>query len=233
MTGDTPSSRCVKGLFNLYKAAYPDPAALSPESAWCPFESEMMIMYAIELFFDHPFEQYVREIWKGLNEENISSNMYEIVELRPHITLAVYNDISDLETYKERFYSFFGSVSSIEIKFDVLAVFPTTGTLFFGPTVTEDLISMHKQYHKEFSDLLEYEDRYYIPGNWDPHCTLAIKLSAEQAVEAMKYCYKDFRPQRGKIVEAGVVKLGYDSNNRLSSPTVYSVSIVGERGMAN
>jgi len=179
-------------------------------------------MYAVEIFFENPFEQYVKEIWKGLKEADISSNMYEILELRPHITLAVYNDISDLEAYKDRFNSFFDFVSSIEIKFDALGFFPTTGTLFIDPTVTEDLIKIHKQYHKEFCDLLENADHYYIPGNWDPHCTLAIKLSAEEAIEAMKYCYKDFRPQRSKIVEAGLVKLGYDSNNRFSSPTLFS-----------
>lgn len=179
-------------------------------------------MYAVELFFDNPFEQYVKKIWKDLNDEHISSNMYEIAELRPHITLAVYRDITDLEAFKERFYSLFDSVSSIEIKFNVLAVFPTSGTLFIDPTVTKDLIRIHDQYHKEFSDLLEHEDHYYTPGNWDPHCTLAIGLTAEQAIEAMKYCYTDFSPQISRVIEVGVVELGYDNNNRFSSPTIFS-----------
>lgn len=40
-------------------------------------------MYAIEFFFEENFEQYVRGIWKGLHDEKITSNMYEISEIRP------------------------------------------------------------------------------------------------------------------------------------------------------
>jgi hypothetical protein len=34
------------------------------------------------------FEKYVKDIWMGLNDENISSNMYEISEIKPHFTVA-------------------------------------------------------------------------------------------------------------------------------------------------
>ncbi|RCW39727.1 2'-5' RNA ligase family protein [Paenibacillus prosopidis] len=179
-------------------------------------------MYAVEFFFEESFEQYVKGIWKGLHDEKITSNMYEISEIRPHITVAVYNDIPDLEMYFTRFNSFFKDVSELEIKFDVLASFPTSGTLFIDPTVTEGLIKLHKQFHKEFEDLLEFANQYYIPNNWDPHCTVAIRLNSELMIEAMKYCYQDFTPHKSKIVEVGLVKLGFKSNKCISSPTIMS-----------
>ncbi|MBD7969245.1 2'-5' RNA ligase family protein [Paenibacillus gallinarum] len=180
-------------------------------------------MYAVELFFEEEFEKYVKNIWKGLKDQNISSNMYDISYLKPHITMAVYSDIPSIESICRRLSTYFDSVIELELKFDVLASFPTTGTLFIDPTVTEDLLKMHKKYHAEFSDLFEFSNPYYIPNNWVPHCTLAIRLSPEQILDAMKYCYKDFVPLRSKVIEVGIVKLEYDSNNVcISSSTIAS-----------
>ncbi|QGQ99186.1 hypothetical protein EHS13_32075 [Paenibacillus psychroresistens] len=113
-------------------------------------------MYAVEFFFENNLEQYVKGIWQGLSDENVSSNMYEISKMRPHIIVAVYNDILDLESYFKRFSTFFNNILELDLKFDVLASFPDSGTLFIGPTVTESLIQLHKQYHQEFCELLEF-----------------------------------------------------------------------------
>jgi 2'-5' RNA ligase len=187
-------------------------------------------MYAVEFFFEENFEQYVQGIWIGLNDEKLSSSMNEISEIRPHITVGVYNDILDVETYFKRFNSFFNTELEIDLKFDVLASFPTSGTLFIGPTVTEGLILLHKQYHQEFSDLSEYANHFYIPENWDPHCSLAIRLNAEEMIEAIKYCYKNFIPHRSKIIEVGLVKLDLDSSGKChSSLTIFSKVLIRKR----
>ncbi|WP_442603126.1 2'-5' RNA ligase family protein [Paenibacillus sp. KN14-4R] len=180
-------------------------------------------MYAIELFFEAPFEQHVKNIWKELRDNNISSEMHDIIGLRPHITLAVYEDIPKFSLYLKHFTNYFQNVHEVSLKFDVLAFFPTSGTLFIDPTVTETLLRLHKEYHQEFNELMEFANQYYIPEQWDPHCTLAIKLSSDKILEGMKYCYRDFKPLRSKIIEIGVVKLEYDSNYRcLSSNTIHS-----------
>lgn len=76
---------------------------------------------SIELFFEENFEQYLKGFWKGLHNEKITSNMYEISEIRPHLTLAVYNDIPDIEIYCTRFNSFFENIAEFNIKFDALS----------------------------------------------------------------------------------------------------------------
>lgn len=176
--------------------------------------------YAVELFFAEPFEQHVRSVWKGLSDANITSKMDQIIDIRPHVTLSVYNNLSNVESFIRRFYSFFETVHELELKFEVLSVFPTGGTVFLDPTVTEDLIKLHKHYHSEFSDLLNSVDQYYIPEKWDPHCTLAIRLTTEQVLETMRFCYKDFKVQKSKIVEVGLVKIGFDSEKRFCSPSI-------------
>jgi 2'-5' RNA ligase len=176
-------------------------------------------MYAVELYFAAPFEQYVRELWKGLNDEGITSNMDEIKFNRPHVSLSVYSKLPDAESVIQRLVAYFQNVSSIEMKFASLAAFPTTGTLFMNPCVTRELIDLHTQYHDAFQDLHEYASMYYIPGNWTPHCTLAFQLSPDQLMEAMKFCYGRFSPQITTVTEAGLVKLEFDQNHKCVSST--------------
>lgn len=66
-----------------------------------------------------------------------------------------------------------------------------------------------------------FANHFYIPENWDPYCTLAIRHSTEQIIEVMKYRYKDFIPHRSKIVEVALIKLDFDTNGKCkSSPTI-------------
>jgi 2'-5' RNA ligase len=184
-----------------------------------------MLLFTVEFFFEDSFEKYVKSIWKGLSDNQITSNMYDIAEIRPHITVAVYNHIPNLEGYVVRLKSFFKDVSEFNVKFDALSTFPTSGTLFIDPTVTEGLIQLHKKYHNEFGDLAEQANNY-LPEIWAPHCTLAIRLNTAQMLEAISYCYKEFSPFISKITEAGLVKLDFNSNNKcLSSRTVASIAL--------
>ncbi|WP_282942152.1 hypothetical protein [Paenibacillus sp. RC67] len=52
-------------------------------------------MYAVEMFFDTNLEDFVKDVWKELHHQSISSYMYDIEELRPHLTLAVYNEVQE------------------------------------------------------------------------------------------------------------------------------------------
>ena len=47
--------------------------------------------FAVSLWFDDETEQYVRECWRVLHEENISS-IFE-GPYRPHVTLAVHDKL--------------------------------------------------------------------------------------------------------------------------------------------
>ena len=47
---------------------------------------------------------------------------------------------------------------------------------------------------------------YYLPGNWVPHCTVAIDLSATEVIEAVVYCREAFQPISGQFREIGLVE---------------------------
>ena len=72
--------------------------------------------------------------------------------------------------------------------------------------MTQDLLAIHQQYHETF---LKYEanvQAYYLPGNWVPHCTVAIDLEASGIPEVVAYCRARFQQVTGRFTEIGLVE---------------------------
>lgn len=180
-------------------------------------------MYAIELFFSEEVEEYVRKKWKDLSLNNITSSIYEIEEIRPHITLAVYDEIENISGFKSDFVEYFRDVGPMnQIIFVDVGIFPTTGTIFMKPTITSELIDFHSNYHSVFKKYSRYANQYYIPGNWNPHCTFAIGLNNEEMNRVISCIIQDFAPQKGLITEVGLVHIIHDGNRFVSSKTILS-----------
>lgn len=177
-------------------------------------------MYAVELFFDGELDYYVRKMWKKLHEEAISSFMFEIDQLRPHITLAVYNEITDLFAFKTKLESHFINQKKIDINFPILGIFPATGTCFLAPTITNELMQTHSDFHRAFDEYKQLTNPYYLPNNWNPHCTLATHLEKDDTLKALDYCLKDFKPFKSQIAEIGVVEITFEGDKCVSSPTI-------------
>ncbi|PIH61119.1 2'-5' RNA ligase family protein [Paenibacillus sp. LK1] len=106
-------------------------------------------MFAVELFFNKEFDEYVRKVWMHFDKKGISYFMNRFENLSPHITLAVYTDISDLKGFKEQLEIYFDNVSPLRLRFDIVATFPTSGTIFLAPTMTEELQRLHKDYYNK------------------------------------------------------------------------------------
>ncbi|MCQ6562497.1 2'-5' RNA ligase family protein [Paenibacillus mendelii] len=178
-------------------------------------------MYAVELFFNDAVERSVRLIWRELHELGISSTMYGIEEQRPHITVAVYNEIGQVEQLLEKVEAFMAKRDKLRLNFDVVGTFPTTRTLFASPTVTQELLRFHADYYAQCGgDWAASVSPLYIPGGWNPHCTLAIKLTDDQLRQAMAHVVPNFMPIAGETVELGVVKLHWQEGSCVRSPLV-------------
>lgn len=183
-------------------------------------------MYAVELFFDEKLDNYVRRKWSDLKLAGISSNMYDIRNIRPHVTLGVYRDIISFDEYKKRFAEYFEDKGKkIELKFHIIGTFPTTGTIFLKPTITKELLMMHEDYHVQFAELDNEQVMYYKPDNWDPHCTIGIGLNQVELVDAVQNTIDDFEPITGSVVEIGLVKIGFEDNKCISSDTEVLIKV--------
>lgn len=180
-------------------------------------------MYAIELFFSKEVENYVKRKWKELSQRNITSSMYAIEEIRPHVTLAVYNDIEDMDQFKRDFQGFFMDMQPpSKLQFAVVGTFPTTGTVFMKPVITRELLDLHSNCFSALANYSEHANQYYVPDMWNPHCTFGMSLSNEDINRTMSCILEDFQPISGNITEIGFVEVLHDGNRFISSKTLFS-----------
>ncbi|MDE2847590.1 MAG: 2'-5' RNA ligase family protein [Gemmatimonadota bacterium] len=162
--------------------------------------------YAIELFFDDAGERAVRDIWVGLGTALGQPSLSEL-GARPHVSLAVYGDGLDTNGFPERLFDFARSVAPFEFKLSSVGTFPgSEGVLFLAPVVTRRLLEVHARFHEVFSKHENAGMGYYLPGNWVPHCTVAIELAAAEVTAALAYCRETFQPISGRFQEIGLVE---------------------------
>lgn len=173
-------------------------------------------MYAIELFLNEEVDQYIRNIWQELSNESIDSSLNAIKEICPHITLAVYEDINEKD-FIEEFRIFKSNFKPIDTYFDILGTFPMTGTCFIKPTVTKELLNIHIEYHEQFKSFNKKANTYYLPGRWNPHCTLAIGLSTEKLKEVFNFSVDKFEPLMVTLNAIGLVKIDFVDGKCVSS----------------
>ena len=162
--------------------------------------------YAIELFYDDASERAVRHIWDGLGTVLGRPSLSEL-GARPHVSLAVYGDGLDTKGFPERLLEFARSIDPFDFTLSSLGIFPgQEGVVFLAPVVTHRLLAVHARFHEEFSKYDNAGMGYYLPGNWVPHCTVAIDLSAAEVTEAVACCREVFQPISGRFREIGLVE---------------------------
>jgi 2'-5' RNA ligase len=183
-------------------------------------------VYSIELFVNQALDKYVCEIWQGLKEAGVSSFMDDIAGNRPHVSVAVYNELPNLAIFEEKFSGFFIGRQKIHFHMDAIGSFPASGTCFMSPTVTEDLLKLHREFHDEFSDYKALASPYYFPDKWIPHCTLATQLTRDKLAEALNYCLGKFAPMDGLFESVSFVEVIVDGNRCVSSRTMISEKLL-------
>jgi 2'-5' RNA ligase len=183
-------------------------------------------VYSIELFVNQSLDEYVCQIWQELKEAGISSFMHDIAGNRPHVSLAVYNEIPNLAIFGEKFSSFFIGRQKIHFHMEAIGSFSASGTCSISPTVTKDLLGFHKKFHDEFSDYEALASPYYFPDKWSPHCTLATQLTRDKLAEALNYCLGRFAPMDGAFESVGLVENVFNGNRCVSSRSITSVNFI-------
>jgi 2'-5' RNA ligase len=152
--------------------------------------------------------------------------MFDIAGQKPHATLAVYHEIESLATFEEKFKAFFAERKKIHCHVEAIGSFPASGTCFVSPTVTKDLLELHKKFYTEFSDYKAAASPYYCPGRWIPHCTLATQLAPDKLAEALSYCLGTFQPIEGVFESVDFVEIIVDGDRCVSGSTMISTKFI-------
>ncbi|EJS01861.1 2'-5' RNA ligase family protein [Bacillus mycoides] len=171
-------------------------------------------MYAIIATFDRVFTYKIRELQSELTNI-IGTNQLAGVE--PHITLADYNEL-DVNLYTEKLKEFVAFQENIAaVTFPSVGTFPTNGTIFLAPTITNELLKFHHSYHDYFKTFHDNLQSYYVPGKWVPHCTIANGLNSNQFLSVMEYIYEKFDVTLASIEKLKLIKVNYEDGSAVSS----------------
>lgn len=162
--------------------------------------------FAVELYFDHSTEVSIRGAWTAIDEAGISDSMPK-GGYRPHVSLGVCNHLES-KAFEKELSTFAESITPFRLSLSNIGIFPTSeGVIFLGVTVTDQLLNIHRRFHKIFKKHAQEKREYYAVGRWTPHCTLAFGLSEEQIVEAITICRQITLPILAEVKEIGVVKV--------------------------
>lgn len=172
-----------------------------------------MKSYAIEVLFNQEFDEYVRDLWRQCDINNVSSFMNQVKGTEPHIALAVYESI-DLEKVKTRFNEFINQdLFSFELVFDAVGIFQTSNVTFLQPNVKMEFTDLMMQVHEYFQDFKNQTNLYYSPERWFPHVTVAKNNTSDELKKTIEFIIERFNPQKAKVKRLVLVEIEYIDGN--------------------
>lgn len=164
--------------------------------------------YAVELYFDKNTEEEILKLAQGIANAGISKKYLEW-RTRPHITIAIFNDI-DIEKCDKILKEIVKDTRTFPALLSSIGVFNNTRTVYLAPVVCDELINLHKRVHKafDFCDLNGWE--YYTAGQWVPHCAIMLGSEDEESalVEATRYVIENYKVfENSRYEEIGFVEI--------------------------
>lgn len=161
--------------------------------------------FAIHLFFDADTETSIHAVWKELSDSGLAPYLYQSAN-RPHLTLAIYQEM-DQNLAKTRLETLAEKIGPLHLSFQSFGIFSLPqAAVFLGPTVTNSLLELHTKTHQVFGEFSRQPEPYYLPGNWIPHCALALEINFEAIQPVMEIGMRLLKlPLEGQITEIGLV----------------------------
>lgn len=137
--------------------------------------------FAVVLYFDDFTEKRVRQAWQALDRYGVPSagSTYE-EGYRPHITLAMLNTPYP-EQAAARLRMPLANVAGLPVSMTALGFFLTNkAPAYLAVAPTSALLQLHESVHSALGAMETWS--YYRPGNWMPHCTLAMDVACQTTV---------------------------------------------------
>ena len=148
--------------------------------------------YAISIRSDDGSSRGIRALWRKCSELESSPSM-EALNYAPHITFAIYDDLS-IGRLVDAVDSVFESVDRMSIRFDRLGYFeaPDVIILWAAPMLPKSAWDIHGHIHSRIEpDLCRPR---YRPGSWVPHCSVALTVDVERKAEALALVEQSIEP---------------------------------------
>jgi 2'-5' RNA ligase len=160
---------------------------------------------AIELFLDEPGAEVVRQIWREIAAAAISPYLAES-GVRPHVTLAV-GDRVDAPAVQAVLFDWAAATAPREVQFRGVGLTPAEqANIFLTPIITADLLQLHAELHRKVTGLIERSWERYLPGSWNPHCTLVERIPPNHVGRTLEIVRNAKLPLLARLGEIGLVE---------------------------
>ena len=161
--------------------------------------------FAVILYLDPTTEAEVQALWALLAEKEIGAAI-ATMGIRPHISLTGVDNL-DAQQVCAMLRTFAQGASPLTIKFGAVGTFPTEqGVVYLAPVVTPELLRLHEELGVRLADLGFSSHEYYRPGNWIPHCTVAINVLPAGVPAAVDVCRRSNLFHAARLVEIALVE---------------------------
>jgi hypothetical protein len=157
----------------------------------------------VSAWFDPESEQRIREIWRCLHEQGINSTLH-LGPYRPHITFGI-NDYLDVNKFVPELSTELKNLDPLPFILPSIGIFNEPLAGFLNVTVTPQLLSIHSIIQRVMAAHGAGPVPYYLPGRWNPHCTLAPDLVKEKLPGLAEFAAGLLLPIEGVIDRVGVI----------------------------
>lgn len=158
--------------------------------------------YSISLWFDPDAETQIREIWQGLADAGIAVSVDG--PIRPHVTLTHSLNV-DLEPFVKALRERLEAHPAFELTFPGLGLF-VSDVLYLSTVMTDALWALHQDVAELTTEHRARSSPYYQPNHWTPHCTLALNLTPQTMLDAVRACQMVPFPLVAHATRVGVIE---------------------------
>ena len=165
--------------------------------------------YAIEMFFDSETEEKIMSLAIKIADAGLSTKYLEW-KTRPHVTLAVFNDV-DEERCTQLLERFAKNHKAFPAFLDSVGMFNDTKTIFLSPTMTRSMYDLHSELYALMNEFDSQGWEWYQPDGWVPHCTIALTSEDEENTfyQASNLILREFEKLEGLYNSVGLVKITF------------------------
>lgn len=163
------------------------------------------MVYALSLYFDQASEQSFLALMEKLKEAKGRSRFLDL-GIHPHITLTCFNDpdIAKLQAIIEQYCA---KQNKIPIKFNSVAVSVDLKYAFIVPTVTEELLKVHRELYELTTEFDKSGFENDALGSWEAHNTLDMDDDLNVVCEVANLYAHNFKPLLAYIDRIALLKL--------------------------
>jgi 2'-5' RNA ligase len=161
--------------------------------------------YAVSLFFDEPTAAAVQHIWTRMAQTGVSSLLAD-GPYHPHLTLAIYSEL-DADALAADLAALANTQECFPVSLSYTGVF--TGeeiTVFVAATASQALMALHRRVHSLLHLHGAGPSPYYLPDRWNPHCSVARRITEEAIPRAVAVCLRMPLPLQGFAERIGVIE---------------------------